>query len=257
MSSTRISPLIAPRPSPRADSRAPASHPGMRWSLWGQWIAANMVAEALGLGGTLLIGVALFTHAAPLLGAVAVALLGVILGACLEGGVVGTAQWLVLRQALPELSWRSWAVATAIGAGVAWAAGMLPSTLADLLAPASGAGGGPGATVQDLSGWALYGAAAALGLVAGAILAVAQWWVLRRYVPRASVWLPANACAWAVGMALIFAGVGFIPASGVTPVSAALLIACVIAAGAAVGAIHGLALIWLLRARDLRALGIS
>jgi hypothetical protein len=79
MSSPQISPLIAPRPSQRAGSRALASYPGLRWSLWGQWTAANMAAEALGLGGTLLIGVALFTQATPLLGAVTIALLAAIL----------------------------------------------------------------------------------------------------------------------------------------------------------------------------------
>jgi hypothetical protein len=156
-----------------------------------------------------------------------------------------------MRQALSELTWRTWAVATAIGAGIAWSLGMLPNMLLALVAPSGAAGNDSAPLAQEPSGWALYAAAAALGLVAGALLAVAQWRVLRQHVPRAGWWLPANACAWAVGMALIFVGTGFIPASGLTLGSAFLLITCVIAAGAAVGAIHGVALIWLLRERDL------
>ena len=109
---------------------------------------------------------------------------------------------------------------------------------------------GGGAEVQGPEGLAFYALAAGLGLVAGPILAVAQWWVLRDYLPRAGWWIPANALAWAVGMVIVFWGTSFIPASGMTASVAAILVGCVILAGAAVGAIHGMALIWLLRERD-------
>ncbi|HEX9035989.1 MAG TPA: hypothetical protein VF808_03275 [Ktedonobacterales bacterium] len=239
-----MSQIVHPRGSPRVQPR-------LRWSVWSRWTAANTLAETLGLGATLLLGILLFTQAETVIGPIGVALLGILLGALLEGGIVGTAQWLALRGALPALSWRSWAAATAIGAGLAWTLGMIPSTLFALLAPASSAT--TGAQAQEPTAWALYGGAAALGLVGGAVLALAQWRTLRYHVPRAVWWLPANSCAWAVGIALIFVGTSLIPASGLTPGSAAALIACVIAAGATVGAINGLALIWLLRERDRQA----
>jgi hypothetical protein len=69
---------------------------------------------------------------------------------------------------------------------------------------------------QDISGLVWYGLAAALGFVAGAILAVAQWGVLRQFVPQAGWWILANACAWALGMALIFVGMSFVRANGLT-----------------------------------------
>lgn len=46
-----------------------------------------------------------------------------------EGTVLGWAQSRMLRRELPELRTGSWIRATAAGAAVAWALGMLPSTL--------------------------------------------------------------------------------------------------------------------------------
>lgn len=217
----------------------------LRWALWREWTLANALAEAVGLGATLLLGILVFSRLEPRFGPIASALLGVVLGAVLEGCVVGTAQWLVLREPLAGLRWRRWAIATAIGAGIAWTLGMTLSVIMALTSADSG-----GAEAQDPAGLTFFALAAGLGLVAGPILAGAQWWVLRDYLPRAGWWIPANALAWAMGMVIVFWGTSFIPASGITLPVAAILIGCVILAGAAVGAIHGLALIWLLRERD-------
>lgn len=93
--------------------------------------------------------------------------------------------------------------------------------------------------------------AAGMGIALGALLGAAQWTVLRNHVPRAGWWIPANAVAWAIGMALVFAGMSFIPDSGVvTPGIVVALLVSIVLAGTAVGAIHGLALIWLVRERD-------
>lgn len=93
--------------------------------------------------------------------------------------------------------------------------------------------------------------AAGMGIALGALLGAAQWTVLRNHVPRAGWWIPANAVAWAIGMALVFAGMSFIPDSGVvTPGIVVALLVFIVLAGTAVGAIHGLALIWLVRERD-------
>jgi hypothetical protein len=224
-----------------------ARPPQLRWALWGEWTLANTLAEAVGLGATLLTGVLVFSQLEPRIGPVVSASLGVLLAAAVEGSVVGTAQWLVLRAPLMALRWRRWAIATALGAGVAWTLGMTPSVIMAQTSPESN-----GADVQAPEGLTLYALAAGLGLVAGVALAAPQWWVLRDQLPQAGWWIPANALAWAVGMMIVFWGISFIPASGITVPIAAILIGCVILAGAAVGAIHGLALIWLLHARDLK-----
>jgi hypothetical protein len=71
------------------------------------------------------------------------------------------------------------------------------------------------------------------------VLALAQWSVLRRVVRRPWRWLVANAAAWAVGMAVIFAGMDRVPWGGnLLGIAAGIFVTCTLA-GAAVGAIHG------------------
>jgi hypothetical protein len=74
------------------------------------------------------------------------------------------------------------------------------------------------------------------------------WWdVLRRYVSGTSLWVWANAAAWAVGMPVVFLGAGASPAGSSALSVASTVIITIAAAGASVSAIHGAALLWLLR----------
>jgi flagellar biosynthesis protein FliQ len=101
-----------------------------------RWIGANCLGEALGLGTTFALGALIApalggdtSTATVLTGAVA----AVLLGTLLEGVVVGFFQAQVLRRWLPTLPRRAWIVATAIGAGLAWLLGMIPSTIMSLI----------------------------------------------------------------------------------------------------------------------------
>jgi hypothetical protein len=212
------------------------------WRAWGEWVAANAAGEAIGLGATALIWLGLagwLETTRGIAGSLAVAA-GVVLGGmALEGGAVGTAQWLVLRRLIPGVSWRAWALATAAGAGVAWSLGMIPSTLAAL------GGDGAGAPMGELGDLATYGLAAALGFGLGPILGLPQWVVLRRVVRRAGWWIPANAVAWAAGMPIVFIGAGAMTTDWPMVGLAAVGLLTLAATGAVVGAIHGLALLWL------------
>jgi hypothetical protein len=213
------------------------------WKLWFQWILANTVAETVGLGGTLLIGILLLSNAEKTVGVLPAAALAVLAGTLIEGTVVGTMQWLVLRRPLKSMRWRSWALATALGAFVAWTLGMIPSTFFFRGADTATTSTTP---MSDLM---VYALAAAMGLALGAILGVPQWLVLRRYVLKAGWWVLANALAWMLGMVVVFIGTGFIPAGAIALQVALLLLLFIVAAGATVGAVHGLVLIWLLRSR--------
>lgn len=218
---------------------------GGTMGLWVRWVIANSLAETGGLGSAFGIGVLLFPYlgAPGLLVALATAAAAILAGTLIEGTVVGTAQWLVLRRPLPDMRWRSWALATAVGAFVAWTAGMLPGALLSAGAsPGDPAPAEPGAPV-------VYGMAALLGLVAGAILGTPQWFVLRRHVPRAALWIPANALAWVPGMVMAFVVADFLFAARLGIATVVLAIATLTAIGAVVGAVHGLALVWLLRLR--------
>ena len=194
---------------------------------WLRWVAANAGAELMGLGAVA-IGIA---AAAPLFARARLVVAGVavVLGA-FEGLVVGAAQAATLRAVLPRLRSRAWIAFTVLGAVAAWVLGMLPSLLMH-----RGGGAAAPPPIDDRIQMLL---AAGLGAVAGPILAAFQVRELGRHVRRAGWWLVANAVAWALGMPLVFAA-----ASGGPGARAAVLIA---AAGAVVGATHGLALVAIL-----------
>ena len=210
------------------------------WSLWRRWVIANALGELVGLGAAAVAGVALvklFEASLDAIASLAGASVMIVLGT-FEGLVVGLAQWLVLRRPFPTVSRRAWVLASAVGAFVAWTLGMLPSTLVDF---GTHAGAAPPAAMSDTL---MYALAAAMGAVLGPILGVPQWLALRRHVRHAAWWIPANAAAWALGMPVVFIGASSAPTGGLPGLAATGGLTAA-AAGAMVGAIHGLALIWL------------
>jgi len=214
---------------------------------WLRWVLANALGEAVGLSAVLLVGfgvlgprLAGLTGAWPaVIGLVAGVLLGIF-----EGIVVGAAQGIVLRARLPRLALRTWIVATVIGAMVAWGLGMLPSTL---MGAGAGAGAGAdasgGQAAADMPEALTYVMAAGMGLVAGIVLALPQWLVLRQHARRAGWWLPMNGLAWLCGMPIVFLGMGSIPAGANVWQALPIVVAATAAAGAVVGAINGLVLV--------------
>jgi hypothetical protein len=162
----------------------------------------------------------------------------------LEGVIVGFAQGLVLRRRLGRLGRREWVTATTIGAFLAWTIGMAPSTLMALNQSAGSS------QPPEISDAVKYSLAAVMGVALGMILGAPQWRVLRRYVPGASLWVWANAAAWAVGMPVIFISAGASPAGASALSITFTVVMTIAAAGASVGAIHGAALLWLLRERS-------
>jgi hypothetical protein len=138
-SAEREVPDVAERPVPARPVDGPRAD-----RLWRRWVVANALGEALGLGLAAVPGIALLDPDAPALPPLLTAG-GMVAGGCLEGHVVGTAQWLALRRALPRLTRRAWVAASVAGAALAWALGMLPSTLM----AGDGAGdGGPGGLAE-------------------------------------------------------------------------------------------------------------
>jgi hypothetical protein len=216
--------------------------------LWLRWVMANSLAETVGLGAAFGIGVILFPYlnAPGVLVALTTVGVAVLAGTLIEGTVVGTAQWLVLRRPLPRTKWWAWVLATAAGAFVAWTLGMLPTTLISV-----GSETGDSAPPEP-SEKMVYGLAALMGLAAGTILGTPQWLVLRRHVRQAAWWIGANALAWVPGMVLAFVAADFIFSAGSEVSTVMLAIVTLAAIGGIVGAIHGLVLIWLVRPRRAR-----
>ncbi|MGE0442877.1 MAG: hypothetical protein AB7L66_16840 [Gemmatimonadales bacterium] len=217
----------------------------MRGFYW-RWILGNGVAEALGLGGTLMLaGVAADalgpqTAAPTILVGAAVAIL---FGAFLEGTVIGFFQARVLRGALAGFPVGRWIGATTIGAGLAWTLGMVPSTVISLVTSGDAAlSVQPSVEPPAALIWLL---AAGLGLVLGPFLGWPQARVLRSRLAHPYRWIGANMAAWAVGMPLIFAAMGTLPPDPSAVRIAVTAVLGSLTAGLAVGAIHG---VWLARA---------
>ncbi|HSR15235.1 MAG TPA: hypothetical protein VLL51_05755 [Gemmatimonadales bacterium] len=205
-------------------------------SFYRRWIAANGWSEAAGLGTTFALGRAAAPAIDQISGVPAVltaAALAVLLGVLLEGALVGWAQAGALRPRLPGLTGSSWIRATMLGAGIAWLLGMVPSTVMSLQ---SSPGGAPPPQISSVATLVL---AAGLGAVTGPVLGSAQWFVLRRHVPRAGHWLWANALAWALGMPVLFAGMDLVPWSAAPWRVAVWLYLVTGVTGLLVGAVHG------------------
>jgi hypothetical protein len=216
-------------------------------SLWLRWVGANALAELLGLGATFGVGVVLFTRMGEAQGLAAIAMLLLMTASgVLEGTIVALLQWSVLRGPFPQVTRRAWLVATLIGALVAWFLGSLPATLMDMGADQAQA------PAREPETWVMLSMAAAMGLVLGAILGLPQWRVLRRAVGRAWVWLPANSAAWVVGMPIVFAAVDLAYRLGTVWGAVGVMALALAFTGAAVGAVHGLAFVWLASRAQVR-----
>ncbi len=213
--------------------------------LWLRWVLANSLGEMIGLGLTLASIYASFTWlgegqniSAILAGTGLMVATGAI-----EGTILGLAQWTAMHTYFPTIRLRAWVLATLAGALVAWAFGSLPSTLMSLNAKAANTP----SKAQEPETWLMLLLAAGMGAVLGLVLSFFQWLVLRRHVPQAWTWLPANSLAWLAGMPIVFWAIGLIQEGMQLLLAILALAACLIATGAVVGAIHGVFLVRLYR----------
>lgn len=200
-----------------------------------RWIGANALGEMLGLGATLGSGFLIVTalgQAGGLLMSLLSSVLMVLSGA-IEGTIVGWLQWRAMSPWFTQITRRAWLGATIGGALAAWFFGLLPFSLMDMNAQATGS------QPVEPAQWVVLLAASGVGLVAGGVLAFFQWRTLRQVTRQARWWIPANSLAWAAGMPLIFWGIDWIQ-KGMSPLQAGLsLAATLLVTGAIVGAIHG------------------
>jgi hypothetical protein len=220
---------------------------------WWVWTGVNALAELFGLGATAAVVVTLapLMDGAPLAVGLVLSMLVAVAGGAFEGLAVGIAQGWVLRTTLPRFRVWPWALATAVGAFIAWALGMLPSTIigASQGAQAASAAGPP---PELFNGPMVYLLAAAMGVVLGPVLAVPQWFVLRRFLPRAGWWIPANCLAWALGMPLVFLAADKVPPGISAPGLALAVGGILLLTGAVVGSVHGYVLASMVEAAGYR-----
>ena len=198
------------------------------------------------LGASFLVFYLTFSLGEPrgFLQAAALALPSILVGG-VEGFLVGWGQWWAMHPYLPSVPRTRWVLATVMGALLAWTLGMLPSTLMSVSAHAESAA--QTAAIAQPPTWIVILLAMGLGLVAGIILATPQWLVLRHSLAHAGWWIPANCLAWMLAMPLTFILPDLLPAGAGFLTIALFLLAALALVGAIVGAVHGAALVWLIR----------
>ena len=162
--------------------------------------------------------------------AAALALAGLVAGAA-AGVVGGLGEWLLLRRWVARAG--RWIVVTALGRAIGWSLALTVGWLWSELVVGSTGSGAAGILGLDVG-----------GLVGGSVVGLSQWLVLRRWVPRSSLWIAASAVGGAAGIGLsqyvAQAAAGDVVSGGVAWVSA------VGVAAAGVGTVTGVALVLLL-----------
>ena len=209
---------------------------GNHRQLWFRWMGANALGELFGLGLTFLITAFAFSKldSQQTLTSILLSSAFAVTSGAVEATIVGLAQWWAMHPWFPAITRLSWWLATLVGALLAYGLGYLPSTLMSMGQDASGA-----APAAEPPQWLTLLLAAALGAVAGAVLSLAQWWVLRRHARRGWLWVPANMLAWAVGMPIIFWSIDLAFKMAAPWQSVLVIIGGLLVMGAAVGAIEG------------------
>ncbi|MFD6974523.1 hypothetical protein [Streptomyces sp. NPDC059949] len=163
----------------------PASS-GWEVRLYWRWIAYNSIAFVIVLS----VGVALALLGSDVLhlrlasGHVLVALVIATLGAVLFGGVLGTLQWLVVRERVAAIPRKAWVTSNIGPALLAWLLVIMPAVI------------GAQNSDQDVS--MAYLLAASQSLALGPLLGLSQSLVLRKVTRRWVWWIGANLASWLI-----------------------------------------------------------
>ena len=177
-----------------ADSRAAAPDRSggawWDWHLFGLWILVNGIAFiVLPLAGTALEQLAsLGTKNLVQDNRALVVLIIAVLGGALQGLVVGSWQWRLLRRRVPDLQRRRWVMATLVPAFVVWLLVIAPQA-ADVLAK------GGNTLILFREGFIQ-------ALVLGPLIGLSQAAALRGHTPRWAWWFAANVTTYLSGAAL-------------------------------------------------------
>jgi hypothetical protein len=206
--------------------------------LWRRWTATVAIGETAAFALPALSGALLAAVDAPWWVVAPV----VLVAGMIEGSILGFAQVLVVRRALPGVRSRAWIRATVAGALVAWTIGLVPTLARD--------------PVGELPAAAQIALFVVLGAALVSAMGVFQWRLLRREVADASFWVPGTALAWLAGLTVFM--------SIASPLwhadqAVAAVVAIGILAGAAmavtVAAVSGVVLVHLVPDADLGPAG--
>ncbi len=149
------------------------------------------------------------------------------LAGSVEGAALGWGQSTAVRGTTVAVAPRPWILATAVGAAIAWALGMLPSTLSD--AGVAVNIGSPVTLVAVMVG----------GAVVLLSIPVAQTAVLSRHQVHTQGWIAVNLLAWTIGVGWTLVPGPFVDAQTSGVVLATTFVAAGVAMAVTVAVITG------------------
>jgi hypothetical protein len=153
-------------------------------------------------------------------------------GGAVLGGVMGVAQWLILRRYTPINAW--WVLAGSVGGALGLALGMPLADTLTLPLPVPAVRG-----VTTAIAWRVAVQAGVTGAAAGVVIGGTQWLVLRRFIRSAGLWIIVNGLGWMAALGL-----------GAAITNGAGLFGALLFSGLAGGAITGIVMQrWLRRAK--------
>ena len=112
----------------------------------------------------------------------------VVSGGVAQGFLVGFIQWALLARAGVPAPLLAWVAYVSVGAGLAWAVGQIPNLLA-----------------RDAPPTTLVSLTVATLVVGLALPMIAEWLILRRVSPRATIFVSLSFGGWLVGAAVMAA----------------------------------------------------
>ena len=191
------------------------------WVFWGKWVLATILGDVV--ASTLIYSTSFYSVLYNSLGFYGAQWISV----PIYGVIVGIAQWFVLRQQISRAGW--WILATFMGRVANF--GLVNTGFGTLYALLS----------YSSASWITQP-------IYGAILGIAQWFVLRQQVSRAGWWILATTIGVLISNKILYSGGmelfrpigGFFGSILGPPIVGGI-------DGMVIGAITGIALVWLLR----------
>ena len=202
---------------------------------WWKWTLNCGIGELIGIAAAAMIAIIVHqflgepeTTVDKLLGLFIMLFAGLI-----EGFILGTLQWKVLKVKFKDIPYNKWVGFTILVAMIGWFIGTVSSLFLIQIEEIPDTALVESTIYQTL----LY--ATGLGLLLGALFGYFQWLVFRQYALHTLKWIWANALGWAIAMAIIFY-FATLPTSS-TPTPTVLLYGGIggVLAGLSVGAITG------------------
>lgn len=171
-----------------------------RRQFWIKWTINCALGELIGIAcaGSIAFLTTMYFGEPETIGIKFLTLFAMIIAGTIEGTVLSLFQWHILVKRISSIPRKEWMLYTIMVAVLGWVIGMTPS-LFFVTEDAD-----PQGVPVEPDPVIYYMMSIILGICLGALFGLFQWFVLKKYVKKASRWILANMMGWTLGMFFIF-----------------------------------------------------